>query len=201
MPNERWPTLYQTYFRVQNFCQNFFRNCPNILVLKCKSTSARVSSSAVARALWNEKEKLSFRALNLLMFFIYFICYSTYFIYRKCISSWNFQRALPIFSVWTASKVQPTKSNIRCKISWDSGSGWQQVIVYIQYWKWEGPVKKSQFCFKLCTWKHVRVMSYCWAKKQQRPRLLYSSALPKMEKTWKKLNPRLDFQNYVTIWR
>ena len=132
---------------------------------------------------------------------IYLIFYFTYFIFRKCISSWNFQRALPIFSVWTASKVQPTKSNIRCKISWVSGSGWQQVIVYIQYWKWEGPVKKSQFCFKLCTWKHVRVMSYCWAKKQQRPRLLYSSALPKMEKTWKKLNPRLDFQNYVTIWR
>ena len=28
------------------------------------------------------------------------------------------------------------------------------------------------------TWKHVRVISYCWAKKQQRPRLLYNSALP-----------------------
>ena len=201
MPSERWPTLYQTYFRAQNFCQNFFRNCSNLICFEmqihlCKGLVFCCSESSLKR-----ERNVIFQSLKDFDDLIYLIFYFTYFIFRKCISNWNFQRALPIFSVWTASKVQPTKSNIRCKISWDSGSGWQQVIVYIQYWKWEGPVKKSQFCFKLCTWKHVRVMSYCWAKKQQRPRLLYSSALPKMEKTWKKLNPRLDFQNYVTIWR
>ena len=46
-----------------------------LFVLKCKSTSARVSSSAVARALWNEKETSSFRALKILMilFILFFI--------------------------------------------------------------------------------------------------------------------------------
>ena len=64
---------------------------------------------------------------------------------------------------------------------------------------WQGPSAKELFVRRLTligyhyficviryfrhwitTWKQVSVMSYCWAKKQHRPRLLYNSALPKM---------------------
>ena len=83
-------------------CKSSVRNSFGIvrilLVLKCKSTSARVSSSAVARALWDEKETLSFRALKFLMRLVLLSIILFIFFIESVFSSWNFQRALPIFS-------------------------------------------------------------------------------------------------------
>ena len=83
MPSERWPTLYQTYFRVQIFCQNFFQNCPNLISSEMQIHLSKGLVFCCSESSLKWERNVIFQSLKNFDVFIYFIYYFTYFIYYR----------------------------------------------------------------------------------------------------------------------